>query len=499
MELQFQKDTLNCLTSALREVKQAELTQEIRLPDGMPDIGRMIGAWGQVLIRGKEWRSHDIGVSGGLMICLVYVPEDGTEPRNLENWIPFQMMWDLKDSVPEGTIRCLPFVRFVDARSTSARKIMVRAGIVVDAQALYPMESAIYSPGELPEDVELLRRTYPVVLPLEAGERVFATDEDLSFPEGLPMPEKILGYSVQPEILDKKVMGNKLVFKGNGNLHLLYRCTEGKLHSTDFPMPFSQYADLQNGYGNEASGDLQLALSNLEADMPQPGQLRVKCGMIGQYLITDQKKLELTEDAYSPRRNVTLLKEELKLPVILDSRTEILHADQGIPGFSGEMVDLRMYPDAPGQRPAEDGIQAEVPVLFQGIAYGQDGTLQSVNARTEAGLRIPADGSVRLDLTVQTKGNPQALAAVDGTGVSGQMALQIAATGTQGLPMVTGMNLEEEKELDAARPSLIICRSGGETLWDLAKRCNSTVRAISDANGLQEEPASDRLILIPVC
>ena len=51
MEFEFQKSACPCLETALREVQNVEQTQEIKLPDGMPDIGRVLAAWGQTILR----------------------------------------------------------------------------------------------------------------------------------------------------------------------------------------------------------------------------------------------------------------------------------------------------------------------------------------------------------------------------------------------------------------------------------------------------------------
>ena len=76
MELQFNKSVCNCLQKLVAQTQTQEQTQEIRLPDGMPDIGRVLGAWGQVLMRSKEWRGSGMGVSGGVMVWVLYMPED---------------------------------------------------------------------------------------------------------------------------------------------------------------------------------------------------------------------------------------------------------------------------------------------------------------------------------------------------------------------------------------------------------------------------------------
>ena len=75
MELQFQNRSLDCLRSIVCSVKSQEQTQELKLSDGMPDIGRVLCAWGQGMIRGKEWRSDRIGVNGGVMCWVLYTPE----------------------------------------------------------------------------------------------------------------------------------------------------------------------------------------------------------------------------------------------------------------------------------------------------------------------------------------------------------------------------------------------------------------------------------------
>ena len=49
-------ETISFLDTVLQDVQTAELTQQIKLSDGMPDIGRILAAWGQVILRGKEWQ-----------------------------------------------------------------------------------------------------------------------------------------------------------------------------------------------------------------------------------------------------------------------------------------------------------------------------------------------------------------------------------------------------------------------------------------------------------
>ena len=495
MELQFEKSAVPVLNTALQEIRNLELTHEVKLSDGMPDIGRVLTSWGQILLRSKEWSRDEISASGGVMIWTLYLPEDGTEPRSVESWVPFQMNWDVGQETLEGAICIVPLLRFVDGRGISSRKMMLRAGISAMAKAYSPSEREVYRPGEVPEDVQLLKRTYPIRIPKEAGEKVFLLDEELALPESQPGVEKLISFTLVPEIGDRRVVGNRFVFKGSGNLHLVYRCPEGKIRTYDFELPFSQFADLDNRYGDDAKGDIHLAVTSLELDLLDSGKLRLKAGMVGQYLVDDQMLLELTEDAYSPTRDVVPMLETLQMTSVLDDRTESVAAEQSVPGLSGQSADMNFLPDFPKQR--KNG-ELELTGLFQVLSYGEDGSLQSSNTRWEGKTAYGADEHTSLQAVPQVVGQPEGNPGTDGMNLGARMRLRLRTAAETELPMVTGLSLGEQQEPEPGRPSLVLCRAGDADLWTIAKRNSSTVKSIMEANGLTGEPEESRMLLIPV-
>lgn len=497
MELQFKSDTCHFLTAAARDIRSAELTQEVRLTDGMPDIGRVLASWGQTVLRSKEWQSDQITVSGGIMAWILYAPEDGTQPRCIDTWIPFQLKWDLSGDTREGSIRVYPLLRFVDGRGVSTRKIMIRASVAAMGEALSPVSAEVYAPTELPGDIEILQNTYPIRLPKEAGEKTFVIDEDLSMSAGTAEMERLLAYTIVPQLYEKRVAGDKLILRGAGNLHVVYRCPEGRIHSVDLEVPVSQYAQLEEIYGTDAMADVQTGVTSLELTQSDGNQLRLKCGMVAQYLISDRYLAELTEDAYSPCRDVQMRMEELELPSMLEERTETVSARQQLAGITGEIADVVCLPDFPRQSRSGDVVMLELPGQFQVLYYAPDGSLQGSTVRWEDTKQIPADPAVCTTFLVQTQ-NVQAVAGTEGMNLSGHYALQMSASVKQEMPMISELELGPVQEKDPSRPSLVLCRPNGESLWDMAKRCGSTVADIRDANVRAEELQENRMLLIPV-
>ncbi len=493
----WKRNTISCLDTAVREVQNSEQTQEIKLSDGMPDVGKILSAWGQPILRGKEWESGRMTVSAGMMVWVLYAPEDGSKERCLDAWVPFQLRWDLPEGTEEGDIRirCLP--RFVDARSVSPRKIMVRCAMGCLGEAFVPKTVETFSAEDSGDEVQLLQSTYPARLYKEAGEKSFLVDEELTVPDSLPQPEEVLYYRMNPQVTEKKVLGNKVVFRGNGNLHVLYRGEEGRLQSWDFELPFSQFAELRNDHGPDALADMVLSPTNLELNLDEEGRIRFQGSVAAQYVITDKALLSLIEDAYSPGRELELQTGELELPLVLENRRENLYGEQNIPQEARSAVDTSFLPDFPRQRRGEDMVELTAPGTFQVLYYGEDGVLHSGTARWEGIQRLPADENS--DLTAVPV--PMDANAMTGNGqivVKAEVPLELTATTSQRIPMVTGVNLGNPVEPDPDRPSMILRRAGDRRLWDIAKENGSTMEAIRRANGIQEEPEPDRMLLIPV-
>ena len=194
MQLQFYKTLIPYLQTVKREQQTQEQTQEVRITDDMPDIGRVLACWGQIVIRSKEWRNGSAGISGGVMAWVLYAPENDSQPQSIETWIPFQMKWEFPENQRDGSVFVMPLLRGVDARSVSARKLMIRAGISVLGKIMLPAEAEVSVPANVPEDVQLLKNTYPLQSPKESGEKAILLDEVLSMPSGVPGLKKLIRY-----------------------------------------------------------------------------------------------------------------------------------------------------------------------------------------------------------------------------------------------------------------------------------------------------------------
>ena len=489
MELQFEKHGWPCLLTAAASTKNEEQTQEVRLGENMPDIGKVISTWGQVLLRGKEWRGNGMAISAGIMVWVMYAPEDGSKPQLVDTWIPVQMKWDFPETKHDGSILVNCQLAAIDARSISARKLMVRAVVSAFGEAVVSDHVDVMMLGNVPEDVHLLKRKYPIRLPREAGEKAFSLEEEFDIP---PQTQKIVYYTLHPEIVDTNVVAGKVVFRGNGRLHMLLADADGNLFNYDHECAFSQFADLDHGYDADTSVRVVPAVTNLELDLLPDGRIHMKAGLLGQFVVSDQPMLEVVEDAYSNRRSVEVHLDHLMIPAELDclGQTMRLSAEEAVNG--SRILDAALFCGHTGMRRDEKGITLTQNGVFQ-VLYEEDGDVKGAAVHVNGETVLPAGEDALVRTSTLPVGMVQFVFNNGQLNLRGDTEISTVTTSERGIPMVTGMSLGELVPPDPQRPSMILRRCNGQGLWDIAKMSGSTVDEIARMNQLTGEPDADQM------
>ncbi len=490
--MQWNKNPCTYLKSQFRQTQNIEETTEVRLQEDMPEIGRVICAWGQPMLRSKQWRSDSVVVSGGVSGWVLYVPENGEQARCVECWLPFQAKWSLPDGSREGTLAVSCTMKNMDARMLSDRKLMVRASVSIQAEAMEPEQVRLAFPEAC--QAELLEKTYPLIIRKEAGEKAFFVETDIPFSDG----GRLLAWELEPNITEQMVLGNRLVVKGNGQLHLICQEPDGTLSSRWESMPFAQYADLEGEYDKEATATCMMAVSSLEPELAD-GQVNVKCGLVCQYVILDRTMVKVAEDAYCPNRSILLQTEEVILPVVLDRRNQSCNLEQTMDDALASVMDVRMYPEQPAQYREGEILTIELPANYQIVGYDAEGKLQSRWHSAVQKLQLPAAQGCWLCPDMIMMGTPAAVVSGGKVHLSCPVQLDMKAMTNQVIPMLSDIQVGQELVCDEKRPSVILRRADEADLWQIAKSCNSTVDAIRRANQLTAEPMPGQMLLVPVC
>lgn len=490
--MDMKKSIFSYLDPLMMDSRVFEQTQELRLAEGQPDVEKVLGVWGQPVLRSKEWRGDTVGFSGGMLLFVLYRPEDGSGPRMLEGWAAIQGRWDLPQTVPEGKLLLNLFPSFMDARTVSPRKILVRCGLGVCLQALTAAEGTQWIPQDLPEDVHILEKAEPVRLYQSAGEKTFQMEEVLS-DSG---EDRVLCYTVRVTVSDQKVVGNKLAFRGTAEIQVLLAGKEGAAESRNFQFPFSQFAELEGTFGSDAEAEVIPAVTSAELEESADGAGRLKLGITAQYAISDLAELRRVEDAYSNLRPVKLTMEELALAPIVDSRWEMISGTGRLPDQVPGALQMTAWAEPPRVERQEVGTGLSAHGTAQ-LLWEEDAGLTGTTCRWEGEKTLPTGEGCRAYVTACVLSQPQPEPASRDS-LSVELRCRVLTLDKGGIFQASSIELGDLRAPDPDRPSLILRRAEKKDLWTIAKEAGSTVEAIQRANGLEGEPTPGQMLLIPI-
>lgn len=495
MELEFEKVSIPCLRSVLREVKEQEETLELRVQDGQPDVERVVTCWGQPVIRTKEWRNNGVCINGGISLRVLYVSEQENDIQCLEAWMPFQVKCDFKDYEDDGWVTVHPLLHSLDARMVSERKILLRAVVGMYLDAMVRGKVELCTPGNTPEDIQLLKKTYSVQIPRNMGEKAFSVEEQITLPGTL---SKVLYYNIAPTVTEKKVIADKVIFRGVLCLHMLYCDVSGQIVPFDTELLFSQFSELGADFSPEAEVQVTVTVSGLDLEKGEDGNHKLTAGLIGQYLILDREELTLLEDAYSHAREVSVSCEHLYLPATASGEVCKYQACGTIDDQDLHIIDGMFYPAQSMCYKDNDGLVTQHSGFFSILGYDNEGRLVSKNQSWNESDHSPWKENKKSVCTPLVAVCPKISAAGLKTELAADVTADRIAFEDMNVQMVTKLSANDEQQKSDDRPALILRRAGGATLWEIAKSSFSTVDKIKEANDLQEQPEPDRMLLIPV-
>ena len=307
MELELRQQTVRCWETVCRTVWEQEETAETIVPDACPDIWQVLDGAGTLLIQRKEPQEGRAELAGLLRVNVLYQPEgEETGIRAMEVTVPFSASPELAGCTRRAVLRAEPRVLSVDVHLLNPRKILVWAVWQLGLEVLVPQALGLPSGAAEAETYAIQQRTgrYVSVPTVAAVEKRFAYSDALSLPSGRPDVAELLRTRVGASCMDARIVGSKLMCKGEAVLWLLCRGADGTVFPVDFRLPWSQLLDLGDEEG-EGDGDVALLFSDAKV-LPDEDRrsFQLELELQAQALVRRPVEAAVLEDLYSTEREL---------------------------------------------------------------------------------------------------------------------------------------------------------------------------------------------------
>lgn len=476
------------------------------LPDYCPDIAAVLKCTLTAQPQSRQLSTDRLLVDGTVQIHVLYLDEERRSLRACEFSQPFSASFPLPAVTGSTMVQLCAKTDYVNCRAVSPRRLDVHGAFTLKLHAVAPHEETVIAALE-GDGVYTRRCMVHSTVPTATVEKPLTVNEVLECGAGKSAAEQTLRTTATPVITDCKVLTNKAIVKGTLYVQALYAAdaAAGTLERAEGEIPFSQILDM-DGLTEEwlCDADVAVVSSDIHMETSQAGDSALLAVQV-KLLVTLQgwqsESVEIVSDAYST--HCPLVCENATLTAVgfqgVQQEERVVRQSVEVPSDTiGEVLDT--WCEATGLSMSGEGetLTLEGRLLWCMLVREQSGTL-SYYERAEA-VTLPFEDGGR-DETPHVRVVRTACQR-NGGRLELRADLCVTRRCVQNItcPVLRHAAANEEAVYPPDAAGLKICYANqGESLWDIACRCHTSVEAVMEENHLTGDVlAADTMLLIPL-
>ncbi len=512
MELQIKTQTLPISEIVFDSHTEQAIETDILLPDYCPDIQRILCCDSVCLIRETSAQQQRITINGDIRLNILYVSDSG-QLRGMEQKLPFTKHLESRNILEDPMIEVMCKEDYLNCRAVSSRRLEIRGAVTLKVRAINCTHVELLEDTE-GSGIQLKKTSVDMDSCINCGESSFLIREEVELGNRLPIAQ-ILSSKVQAQLTDHKFVSGKIVSKGELQLSVLYlplSSNEAEAPQTlEYSLPISQLIGI-----GEADEDSDICLSyevsswDIQPKADLDGEMTVLALDVqirALASVHSHQELNLVQDAYSTQNPIKLEEKQLST---LNFKGCIQENHRIRESFSSaknvrSLIDGWLKVKDIKSNQTEEGIELSATAVLMALVIDNEGNYQLLEESIHADHNIPlADGEkgiifnmqlrpLGVEVNLNNNGQPE---------LRGQLQLCGSLYSTGKTTAVAAIAVDET----AAPPQKSNCSlciyyaDNGESIWDISKKYNSSVKSIMEENGLDHDILPQRtMLLIPIC
>lgn len=490
------------------------MDDDFNVPDAKPDIGSKLTERGEILLDKVGAGNGKANAKGSLCYRFLYRTEQG-DCNCMEGKISFEELIPFDSMEESDLIRCVPTLEDLTIRIIHSRKISVKAVVSLQLHVFGQEEKDVLHDCAVP-DCEYRYQTIRRKKLLFAQKDIYRIRDSISLNSSMPNIEEIIWQEISVDRLDFLACNGGVQIKGELDVFALYRDDaddEGN-YSYQGKLPFSGNLSIQNCQENTVLEPFIESVEKiLTAQKDDGGEVRVLEAEIVLHLDLwgyEEEEQEILADIYAPAYELTPKTQTLLFDTlgVMKNVTCQIQKNAALPdakpirilncsGVAG-IEEVRWEPDE--KKITLEGA-AKVSVLYEsGAETTQIGCMeQSIPMKEQYSLpNLPDDCD-----PIVLPGGERFTARSDGMQeltVQANLDYLLAASAKHETTVITEIECEEKDPAALnRRPDIVgYIVKEQDTLWDIAKRFDTTRQNIMECNHLTSEEVTKgtRLLII---
>lgn len=494
MAIETLKENL-CVNQIIGKAKENIIAEgDVIIPDIKPDILSTINTNGTVCVYKKEVLEGKIRIDGGVQVYIMYLADDeNSNIRGINTVIDFTKVIDMEKANPNMNIESNIILKDIECKILNGRKVSIKANIETNISVYSNENIEFIKEIENKNDIQVLNSSANIDSLLGTGSTKVYAKDTVSI-EGTDNLVEVLKTNINITNKEVKISYNKILAKSDMCLNILYLTDDNRINEVKWQIPVMGFIDMQNvsddnlcSINYEIKNILMKPNSVEEHSIFVEVELEIFCN------VYEKKELDIIQDLYSPseklninQKNITVMqdkkyvkdkcsvKEKIMIPELQNNK--ICSTD-----VSAKIVKQSIYNDR---------------IMYEGELQIKCMYISSVTNRIDMKLQttpfncslecsgVSSNSNVNTDIQVLTQ---DFIIMLDGS-VETNIELEICADVSKMMEVKVIDNLEVADNDDENIYSIVVYFvKPGDTLWNIAKRFRSTIKAIASVNGIEDE------------
>lgn len=502
--MEIKKGNINLYEQVARGTSNALVEGDVILPDTKPDMSEILIADAKAKVNSSECRNGSVVVTGEVVFCALYTPEDAQETKSLEQVFPFSQTIDVKcrddaEFKAEALVEHIGFT-LINSRKLSA-KIMVAINVFGGIENCY--EPIIEVCGE---NIESRDKKYSIYIPVSETKTDIAVSDILTVPQNKPDIGEILKVDAYVTPHDTKLMNGKAMVHAELNVNTVYTSAEdGRLMGVSHSVPFTEVVEAP-GADEQSVVHVSYCVDKISANTK--GDLNgdtkiisIDAELCAKVCVSRTVSEKIVDDCYFMDTKTEIARKNMKIKEYVTSENTRIPVRSRVEApknvVVNEVINCCVKP-LPRECTWENGKAKVKGDLVTFLIYrDEQGIARSAVAENdivwEKSIKDPCE--LEADMWVDSVN-----CEIGGTGVEilTNVGVYAKALKTCDVDIITDIQSKEETNSGALPSMVIYFAKDGDTLWSIAKKYRTKAEKIKRANNLDSDKIEvGRRLLIP--
>lgn len=506
MDFNMEKQGVNRSEIVYEGSAEQPVDCDVTLPDYCPDIMRILRCTITPGIATAGATGDRVTAEGTAVVRVIYVSDSG-RISCYEQTVPFSKSINVSGLEENVCVRAVASTQYCNCRAVNQRRADIHGCIAISFTVTAIKKQEILC-GVNGAGVQLRKKSMKISDMICRLEKMFVLNEVKELDEDSPAVLRILHTRACARVSEVKAITNKILLKGEVWAKITYCTDDGQVCCVEHTMPISQIIEA-DGIDENTNNCVHLDVCSFEAvpKADSAGEMKlmdITARVTAFVTACCEKELETVCDAYSTEYEADCEKQMMSLETLSGTFSDIclcrgtIEAPEAVADItdvwctgvteksfivsgkvkiSGSLSVCVLYQSADSQP-----CMAEKSIDYE---YERDVSVQGANARCEPWVYpgecvASAGGSGKIEIKAEIN-----------------ISAEIYEINEDRI--ISNISVDESKTRQSTAAALTIYYSEqGESVWNIARRYNTTVEAVMNENGLDSETVgSRRMLLIP--